>query len=123
MTRPQIPALSLVAAPLPIAPAAAETPSNRPEDGAFVSQVVFHCARGALVPVAHVNVPTGEGFAVARIDGQQVTMKQVVPGSGVRFRSVDADRPHELHTKGPDGTFYYGPEADAPAILGDCTVE
>ena len=42
-------------------------------------------------------------------------MKQVVSGSGVRYRSVDADRPYELHAKGQDGTFYYGPEADAPA--------
>lgn len=121
MTRPLILALSLVAAPLLIAPATAETPSNRPEDGAFVSQVVFHCARGAVVPVAYVSLPTGEGFAVVQIDGQQVAMKQVVSGSGVRYRSVDADRPYELHAKGQDGTFYYGPEADAPAILEDCT--
>ena len=58
-------ALPLLAAPLLAAPGLAETPSNRPEDGAFTSQVTFRCERGAVVPVTYVNLPGAEGFAVA----------------------------------------------------------
>ena len=74
-------ALPLLAAPLLAAPGLAETPSNRPEDGAFTSQVTFRCERGAVVPVTYVNLPGAEGFAVVQIDGQQIAMKQQTPAS------------------------------------------
>ncbi|MDO5613066.1 MAG: MliC family protein [Paracoccus sp. (in: a-proteobacteria)] len=112
----------LAVALLGAAPALAQQQTNRPEDGAFISQVTFTCERGVQVPVAYVTVPTGESFAVAHIDGQQIAMIQVVSGSGTRYRSVDEARPYELHAKGSDGMFFYGPDGDAADLLSDCTV-
>ncbi|MDO5632290.1 MAG: MliC family protein [Paracoccus sp. (in: a-proteobacteria)] len=115
---------SLLAALLAASPALAlaQEQTNRPEDGAFISQVVFTCERGTQVPVAYVLIPTGESFAVAHIDGQQIAMIQVVSGSGVRYRSVDEAHPYELHAKGDDGMFFYGPDGDAADLLTECRV-
>lgn len=116
-------ALPLLAAPLLAAPGLAETPSNRPEDGAFTSQVTFRCERGAVVPVTYVNLPGAEGFAVVQIDGQQIAMKQVASGSGLRFRSVDAERPYALHAQSRAGTFFYGADDNPATILGTCEAD
>ncbi|MDO5704701.1 MAG: MliC family protein [Paracoccus sp. (in: a-proteobacteria)] len=113
--------LVLIAALMAASPVLAQGQTNRPEDGAFISQVVFTCERDVQVPVAYVNVPTGESFAVAQIDGRQIAMIQVVSGSGIRYRSVDETRPYELHAKGHDGMFFYGPDGDAADLLSDCT--
>ncbi len=98
-----------------------DTPSNRPEDGSFISQVMFTCDRGVQIPVAYVNASDGHSFAVIQIDGHQVAMVQVVSGSGIRYRSIDAARPYELHAKGHDGLFAYGPEADPQTLFTGCT--
>lgn len=115
-----LPVASLV---LFVGPAFAEMPSNLPEDGAFISQVTFTCERGVVVPVAYINNAPGHSFAVAQIDGQQIAMIQVVSGSGIRYRSVDAGRPYEFHAKGYDGMFFFGPEEDPATILGECKAE
>ena len=111
-------ALALAAALLPL-PALAEQ-TNRPEDGAFISQVVFTCERGVTVPVSYVSTPQGEGFAVVQIDGQQVAMIQAVSGSGIRYRSIDPERPYEMHGKGRDGLFGFGPEGQTEDLLTAC---
>lgn len=101
--------------------AADKAPSNRPEDGAFISQVTFTCERGTVVAVAYVNnTPDANSFAVAQIDGHQIPMIQVRSGSGIRYRSVDPNRPYELHAKGDAGMIFYGPEPDPATILKDC---
>lgn len=116
-------ARALIAALLLAGPAIAQEGTNRPEDGAFVSQVVFTCERGVRVPVAYVNTPEGDSFAVIQIDGRQVPMIQTVSGSGIRYRSVQEDQPYVLHAKGEEAIFLYGAGDDPADLLMDCKAD
>ena len=111
--------IALIAA-LTAAPAFAQG-TNRPEDGAFISQVLFLCERGVEVPVSYVNTPQGDSFAVAHLDGKQIPMIQTVSGSGTRYRSVLQQEPYILHAKGEGAIFLYGEGEDPADLLMDCT--
>lgn len=109
------------AAPLLLAalPAAADTVPTLP-DGISVTQSRFTCDRDTVVPVTFINGDDGLSVAVAQIDGQQIVMSQVVSGSGVRYRSLDAARPYELHSKGNMALFSYGSDTASETILRNC---
>ncbi len=110
-----------LAAPLILAalPAAADPVPTLPE-WVSVTQTRFTCDRDTVVPVTFINGDDGLSVAITQIDGQQVVMSQVVSGSGVRYRSLDAGSPYELHSKGNMALFSYGSDTATETILRNC---
>lgn len=102
---------------------ALDASARQAEEGAFMSQVIYHCERGVRVPVAYITTPDGHGFAIAQIDGHQVAMLQVPSGSGARYFSADETRPYGLHGKGDEAMFFHGLGSDPANLLTDCKTE
>lgn len=78
----------------------------------------YRCEGGAHLPVAYVNAPSGESYAVVVADGKMQVLKAGISGSGVRYVSIDGSG-LVWHVKGPEG-FLAHDDADETMILSEC---
>lgn len=80
--------------------------------------VHYRCDDGARLPVAYVNTPAGESYAVLVHDGKLDILKAGMAASGVRYVSIDGS---DLvwHVKGNEG-FLAQDDAGEPMILAGC---
>lgn len=111
-----------------IALAIASPPTHAAEDAepAQVIQSTYVCERGATIPVTYINVKSGESFAVAEIEGRQVTMAIAPSGSGARYVAVNEQESYRWRIKGNEGTLSFleaGHEAEERTLLAECKVQ
>lgn len=101
-------AVPILAAPFLAAPALA----------AEGETVHYRCDDDARLPVAYVNAPSGESYAVIVHDSKLDILKAGMSGSGVRYVSIDGS---DLvwHVKGREG-FLAQDDADETMILQNC---
>ncbi|MFT3971980.1 MAG: MliC family protein [Amaricoccus sp.] len=94
---------------------------GRTVEGLTVEGLTTHytCEGGAHLPVAYVNTPAGDSYAVLVYDGRMAVLKAGITGSGVRYVSVDGTQ-LVWHVKGQSG-FLAHDDADETMILPDCT--
>lgn len=88
--------------------------------------VRFACAGGTGLPVVFVNPEGGPSYAVVELDGRLIGMRQVVSGSGARYRSAaNADLPveYQLWIKGDRATLSAGPDGQDRIVFSDCPQE
>lgn len=80
--------------------------------------VHYRCEGGAHLPVAYVNAPSGESYAVVVEAGKMQVLKAGPSGSGVRYVSIDGSG-LVWHVKGPEG-FLARDDAEETMILSGC---
>jgi membrane-bound inhibitor of C-type lysozyme len=89
--------------------------------GAFADEtatVHYRCEDGAHLPVAYVNAPAGDSYAVLVHDAKLDVLKAGISGSGVRYTSIDGSN-LVWHMKGNEG-FLAQDDADETMILRNC---
>lgn len=92
------------------------------QTGDLVS-VTYVCERGVQVPVVFVNPGSGEAYAVARIDGKLLGMRQAVSASGARYRSGDGADAYQLWSKGDNALISFGADGQDKTLFGDCAAQ
>jgi membrane-bound inhibitor of C-type lysozyme len=85
--------------------------------------VTYLCDGGVEVPVVFINPKDGPAYAVSRIDEKLLGMRQVISGSGARYRSGDGPDAYQLWVKGEDGMISVGPDGKDRMLFGTCTVQ
>lgn len=78
----------------------------------------YRCDDAARLPVAYVNTPTGDSYAVVVYDAKLSILKAGPSGSGVRYTSIDGSN-LVWHVKGSEG-FLARNDADETMILRNC---
>lgn len=68
-----------------------------------VSETGYRCADGTAVELTYLFHDQQPGLAVMGFRGQQVAMRQVRSGSGVRFAALDEQAGLRWHVKGAVG--------------------
>lgn len=85
--------------------------------------VTYLCDGGVEVPVVFINPQGGDAFAVAQIDEKLLGMRQVISGSGARYRSGDGPDAYQLWIKGEDAMISVGPDGKDRMLFGTCAVQ
>lgn len=85
--------------------------------------VTYRCERGVEVPVVFVNPEGGDSYAVARIDDRLLGMRQVVSGSGARYRSGDGPQDYQLWSKGDMAMISVGADGQDKVLFQECTAQ
>ncbi|MCZ0962266.1 MliC family protein [Paracoccus benzoatiresistens] len=83
----------------------------------------YLCERGVQVSVVFINPEGGASYAVARIDDKLLGMRQVVSGSGARYRSGDGPDAYQLWVKGDDALISVGPDGQDRTLFRNCSVQ
>lgn len=89
--------------------------------GAFAEETVtvhYRCEDGAHLPVAYINTPEGDSYAVLVHAAKLDVLKAGITGSGVRYTSIDGSN-LVWHVKGNEG-FLAHDDADETMILRSC---
>lgn len=103
---------------LPFASALALSLHALPVSAAESLVTHYRCDDGARLPVAYVNAPSGDDYAVIVHDSRLEVLKAGLSGSGVRYVSIDGTG-LVWHVKGAEG-FLAKDDAGETMILQNC---